>query len=68
VARRIVALKSRWSTPEATAREFGLSPTELDQIVHAARKLLATYKGPLPEGARAARKLVHHSRRRARSR
>jgi hypothetical protein len=62
-------LKSRWSTPEATAREFGLSSTELGRIVETVRKFLAGYRRPpTSDEDKPARKIVHHSRRRARAR
>jgi hypothetical protein len=73
VATRRVLLRTKWSTPEATAREFGLSAAELERIAKVVQGFLASYKGALTvrngRAASAARRrrlrnTIKHSRQR----
>ena len=51
MATRRVQLRSRWSTPEETAREFGLSGAELDRIapLYAQKAVSEREETPLEE-------------------
>jgi hypothetical protein len=73
MATRRIQLKTEWSTPKATAREFGLSSAELERITRAVKGFLVSYKGPLtikdggsasPARTRRLRKNMKRSRRR----
>jgi hypothetical protein len=69
MATRRIELKTEWSTPKATAREFGLSAAELERITRAVKGFLVSYKGPLTVAPRRRpRRTMKRSRRRVAAR